>query len=141
MGYPIPGINKKGEPAKRPRPGVKLQKAQVEPLLIKYEGNISATADALGCNRSTVARLINDDPELQEVVRQCNERLIEEVEMAVWDRAKTGTDTALQCFVLKTKGRHKGWDQSEAQNTAKDIATAAFAFILDKSKNPAENRS
>lgn len=66
------------------------------------------------------------------------ERWIDDIEESVLSRAYDSNDTALQCFVLKTQGKHRGWEQSEAQNAAKDIATAAFDFIVNKSKNPAE---
>ncbi len=60
--------------------------------------------------------------------------VFDELETCVFDRALEERDTTLQLFILKTQGRHRGWDQSEAQNTAKDIATAAFDFIINKSK-------
>ena len=54
-------------------------------------------------------------------------------------RAIESNDTGLQCFILKTQGRSRGYDQDEMKNCAKDIATAAFDFIINKSKNPAES--
>jgi hypothetical protein len=33
---------------------------------------------------------------------------------------------------LKTQAKHRGYEQDEAKNSAKDIATAAFDFIISK---------
>ena len=52
----------------------------------------------------------------------------------MFDRAIESQDTTLQLFLLKTQGKSRGYDQDEAKNAAKDIATAAFDFIVSKSK-------
>ncbi len=130
--------NKLGEKAKTPRAGVPFVKKQIQELITKYSGNLSRCAEALGSHRNAIRVFIDRDPELQQSLKDARVRLVEEVEDSVFQRAATSNDTALQCFVLKTQGRDRGWDQSEAQNTAKDIATAAFDFIVNKSKNPAE---
>ena len=44
-------------------------------------------------------------------------------------------DTGLQAFILKTQARHRGYDQNEEKNQAQAIATAAFDYILSKSKS------
>jgi hypothetical protein len=131
--------NALGDKATRPHPGIPFNKKQILELIIKCSGNLSRVADAIGGNRGSIRAFIDRDPELQQVLKDARERLVEEVEDSVFQRAAQSNDTALQCFVLKTQGRHRGWDQSEAQNTAKDIATAAFDFIVNKSKNPAES--
>jgi len=125
--------------AKSPKAGIVFSKPTVLGLIGTCSGNLSRVADSIGANRDSVRRFVDRDPELQQALRDSRERLIDEVEQSVFQRAVESNDTALQCFVLKTQGRHRGWDQSEAQNTAKDIATAAFDFILNKSKNPAES--
>ena len=47
-------------------------------------------------------------------------------------------DATMRIFLLKTLGRHRGYEQDDNMNAAKDIAKAAFDFIINKSKNPAE---
>ena len=130
--------NARGETAKQPRPGVPLNKETMLKLISQYAGNLSRVADAMGTTRYTLRDRCDKDPELLKCLTDARERLIDELEESVFQRAVDSNDTTLQLFVLKTQGKHRGWEQSEAQNTAKDIATAAFDFIVNKSKNPAE---
>lgn len=127
-----------GEKAKQPRPGVPLDKKVIAELIVKSSGNLSRVADAMGSTRTTLRRIVDADEELKQLLKDCRERQIDELEESVFQRAVASNDTTLQLFVLKTQAKHRGWEQSEAQNAAKDIATAAFDFIVNKSKNPAE---
>lgn len=130
--------NKIGEKAKRPMPGIPLEKKLIADLIVKHTGNVSRVADTIGTTRGAVRAVIDRDTELQQLLRDCRERQLDQLEDSVFDRAIDSNDTTLQLFLLKTQGKHRGYEQSEAQNTAKDIATAAFDFIINKSKNPAE---
>ncbi len=132
--------NKSGDKAKQPHPGISLDlnTNDIANLIKKHAGNLSRVADSLGTTRGTVRNHVNKHEHLKQLLIDCRERWIDDIEESVLSRANESNDTALQCFVLKTQARHRGWDQSEAQNTAKDIATAAFDFIVNKSKNPAE---
>lgn len=126
--------NKRGEVAKQPKPGIALDKNMMMELIIKHGGNLSRVADAMGSTRHTIRRRCDDDKELGECLETSRERQIDELEESVWDRAKNGNDTTLQLFLLKTQAKHRGYDQDEAKNAAKDIATAAFDFIINKTK-------
>ena len=138
-GYPsVKKGNKLGEKAKRPMPGIPLSETDLIMLIKRHKGNLSRVADAMGTTRGCVRNRINAKQELKELLEECRDRWLDDIEESVLSRANEGTDTALQCFVLKTQGRHRGWEQDESKNSAKDIATAAFDFILNKSKNPAE---
>ncbi len=137
MGYPK-GDKKIGEKSKRPLPGIPLDKTVLLDLIGRHRGNLSRIADCVGSCRGSVRQRIDKDEELKQALIDSRERWIDDIEESVLSRANESVDTALQCFVLKTQARHRGWDQSEAQNCAKDIATAAFDFIVNKSKNPAE---
>ena len=136
-GFPK-GPNRLAEKAKRPKPGIPLDHKIVAELVVKHAGNVSRVADTLGCNRASVRNMIDRHPDLKALLADTRERWIDDIEESVLTRARESNDTALQCFVLKTQAKARGWEQSEAQNTAKDIATAAFDFIVNKSKNPAE---
>jgi hypothetical protein len=127
--------NKKGETASQPRAGVPLDKNLIIECIRKLNGNVSAVADYLGSTRMSIHRRIEADPELQAELRQSRERQLDDLEKVVFERAQESNDTTLQLFILKTQGRHRGWEQDEAKNTAKDIATAAFDFIINKSKS------
>ena len=126
--------NKIGEKAKQPRPGVPLDKNLLLEMIAKHSGNLSRVADAIGSNRYVVRRRIDSDEELKSALENARERQIDELEESVWDRAKNSNDTTLQLFLLKTQAKHRGYDQDEAKNAAKDIATAAFDFIINKNK-------
>ncbi len=121
-----------GNTAKQPHPGIALDKNVIKELIIKHYGNLSRVADAMGSTRHTIRRHCDNDTELLDCLNTARERNIDELEESVWDRAKAGHDTGLQCFLLKTQARHRGYDQDEAKNQARDIATAAFNFIIDK---------
>ncbi len=131
--------NKIGEKAKRPHPGVPLNKDIIAQLIIQHTGNLSRVADSLGSCRGVIRRIVDKEPELQDLLKQQRERQLDQLEQSCFDRAIETNDTTLQLFLLKTQGKSRGYEQSEAQNTAKDIATAAFDFIVNKSKNPAES--
>lgn len=124
--------NKKGEKAKRPHPGVPLDKNLLLEMIEKHGGNLSRVADAIGSHRHVIRRRCDADKELGEALENARERQIDELEESCWDRAKSGNDTTLQLFLLKTQAKHRGYDQDEAKNAAKDIATAAFDFIISK---------
>ena len=130
--------NKVGEKAKRPMPGIPLDKNTILDLIAKTHGNLSRIADALGTTRGTVRRRCDSDLELKTALEDARERIIDTLEESVWDRANNSNDTTLQLFLLKTQAKHRGYEQDDAKNAAKDIATAAFDFIVNKSKNPAE---
>jgi len=42
--------------------------------------------------------------------------------------------------LLKTQAKHRGYDQDEAKNAAKDIATAAFDFIIKKQQEQSKSK-
>lgn len=130
--------NKLGEKAKHPKPGMPFDKQMIHDQIKRYEGNLSRVADSIGSSRGAVRNFVDKHEDLKQVLKDCRERQIDDLEDSVFQRAKDSNDTTLQLFVLKTQGKHRGWEQSEAQNAAKDIATAAFDFIVNKSKNPAE---
>ena len=128
--------NKRGDKAKRPMPGIPLNKITLIELIAKHRGNLARVADALGTTRGCIRRRCQDDKELGEALEDARERAIDELEKACWDDAISSKDTALRCFLLKTQAKHRGYDQDEAKNAAKDIATAAFDFIISKQPKP-----
>ncbi len=128
-----------GDKAKRPKPGIPLLKEDIRTLILEEHGNLSRVADRLGTTRTAVRNRCNADPELKEALDEARERKLDRLEHSVWLRAEESNDTGLQCFILKTQGRHRGYDQDDMKNAAKDIASAAFEFIVNKSKNPAEH--
>jgi hypothetical protein len=141
MGFPSKAKgNAKGETAKQPRPGIPLNKEDILKLILEEHGNLSRAAERLGTTRYTLRRRCEADQELKEALEDARERRIDELERSCWDDAIENRDTALRCFLLKTTARHRGYGQDDNLSAAKDIATAAFDFIVNKSKNPAEKQ-
>ena len=124
--------NRRGEKAIQPHPGIPLDKNILLKLIKKHAGNLARVADSYGTTRGTVRRRCQNDDELGEALESARERSIDELEECVWSRAKKGNDTALQLFLLKTQARHRGYEQDDVKNTAKDIAVAAFDFVVSK---------
>ena len=126
----------KGDKAKNPRPGIPLKKSLdkkvVLNLIKESHGNLSHVADACGTTRGAIRRWCDNDDELKSALEDARERIIDKLEKSCWDDAIENRDTALRCFLLKTQARHRGYDQDESKNAAKDIATAAFNFIINK---------
>ena len=121
--------------AKRPGPpGVPLEKsvpvAKVMELILQGRGNISRVADAIGTCRVTIARMIDRHPELQEALAQARERFVDDIEEAAIEGAIDGRDGILKIFMLKTQGKKRGYDQSETRDVARDVANAAFEYVL-----------
>ena len=132
--------NKLGEKAKQNRAGIPLDKTLLLKLIPEYDGNLSRIADSIGTTRGCIRRRCDNDADLKEALEDARERIIDQLERSCWHDAIENRDTALRCFLLKTQARHRGYEQDEAKNAAKDIATAAFDFIVNKSKNPAESK-
>jgi len=124
--------NRLAAKAKKPRAGIPFDKDVVAKLIPKHFGNISRVADTLGSCRGSIRQFINRHPDLQEILIQARERQLDELEDSCFTRAINTNDTTLQLFLLKTQGKSRGYEQSEAINSAKDIATAAFDFIISK---------
>lgn len=126
--------NKIGEKAKHPKPGMPFDKNVIEELIVTHTGNLSRVADAIGSSRGAVRNFVDRHPDVQQLLKDQRERQIDQLEASVFDRAIDSNDTTLQLFLLKTQAKHRGYDQDEAKNAAKDIATAAFDFIVSKQK-------
>lgn len=140
-GFPSRNGTARAEKAKAPKPGMPFDKDTIIMLLHREKGNVSRVADAIGSSRGAVRNFIDRHSDVQEIVKQERERQLDELEKSVFDRAIESQDTTLQLFLLKTQGKSRGYDQDEAKNAAKDIATAAFDFIISKTNNPQHNKS
>lgn len=114
-----------------------LDKIEIERLLRHYHGNISRTADKMGSTRQSIRRCIDGDDHLQQVLHETRERFIDALEDTARDKALAG-DTVMALFMLKTVGKDRGYDQDWQKNRTQDIATAAFQYVMDRTKNPAE---
>lgn len=135
-GFPK-GDKRNGEKAKRPHAGIALDKQLIIDTIKKYHGNLSRAADAMGTSRHVLRDRADKDEEINKALIDSRERYIDQLEDSVWERAIDSNDSTIQIFLLKTAGRKRGYDQ-DMQNATGDIAKAAFDYVLNKSKNPAE---
>lgn len=139
MAFPRSKGTNKGDKAKQPLPGIPLTKTidaeTVKKLLEQERGNISQVADIIGTCRGTLRNMIDKNPMLQDTLKQCRERLLDKLEDSVFTRSIESQDTTLQLFLLKTQGKSRGYDQDEARHAAKEVANAAFEFIISKTKS------
>ena len=133
--------NVRGEKALQPRPGIplvdSLSKESVLALIREHSGNLGHIADVVGTTRGALRRLCDNNEELKTALSDSRERALDNLESSVWSRAINSADTSLQTFLLKSQGRERGYDTHEDRNAAKDIATAAFDFIISKSASKA----
>jgi hypothetical protein len=136
-GFPK-GSKIKGDKAKQPRPGIPLDKNTMLQLIAQEHGNLARVADIMGTTRGCIRRRCDADKDLQEALVDARERQLDVLEQSCFERAMDTNDTTLQLFLLKTQGRKRGYDQDEAKHTAKDIATAAFDFIISKDKSKSQ---
>ena len=127
---------KRAEKATRPKPGVPFKKDMITKMIIKHTGNLSRIADAIGSSRGALRNFVDKHPEIKQLLQDQRERVIDELEESCFSRAVRTKDTTLQIFLLKTQGKARGYEQNESQETAKDIASAAFEYILSKDPKP-----
>ena len=130
--------NKLAEKARNPQKGTPLDKEQVKTLLTRFLGNVSKVADSMGCSRYSIQYLIDNDKDLADHRMQARQRFIDDLETSTWQDALEHKDPTMRIFLLKTIGKARGYEQDESKNAAQDIAKAAFDFVINKSKNPAE---
>lgn len=93
---------KKGAPSPRETPQSRF-------LLALSEGlHVCEAVRRAGVSRSTVYNWKNDDPAFAEAWNDALETMLDNVENAIYTAAMQGNVTA-QIFILKTKGKDRGW--------------------------------
>lgn len=86
----------------------RLTNAQIIAALKAKAGNIAEVARALGVDRSTIYKRIEDSTELQQVCTDARERLADIAETMLLKRVTDGDTTAI-IFALKTQGKKRGY--------------------------------
>lgn len=87
-----------------------LSNASIANALEKSGGNMSAAADALGVNRSTICRRVQKNEALQEVVANAAETLVDVAESMLYKRVRDGDMTAI-AYALNNSpaAKRRGW--------------------------------
>lgn len=139
-GFPKPGKTKKGDIARDPQPGIKVNRDDIIKALLANNGNISQAAHALGCTRLTIHRAVESDSLVKQAREQGREAFVDQLEdSAEYEAINNPNAHVLKIFLLKTRARHRGYEQDDNKKHAQDIAKAAFDFVLNKTANPAES--
>jgi hypothetical protein len=111
------------------------------PIVIKAlqanAGLIGPSANALGCDRSTLSKRVNRTPQLLSVVEQCREEMTDLAESKLKENINKGDNCAV-LFYLKCQGYKRGyWEKSEMHrpNDASDEPTTIRIEMIDGRKN------
>jgi len=91
---------------KRKQPNLKIK--QIESALRKTHGLIAHAAEILNVSRPAIHDRIKRSPRLQEVMKEIEERLIDQSENVIYHHMSNKNLTAA-IFHLKTKGKSRGW--------------------------------
>lgn len=129
---------KLADKARCPRPNIPLALSRDKIIqgLYKSNGNLSRTADSIGCHRHSLKRYIETDPELQQVLADTRERTGDLLEDTAVNQALAGNGNMTQ-FLLRARYRDRGYT-FERDNPVDNTIQAAIALITNRSKNPAE---
>ena len=141
-GFPDPksAKGKRGEKARDPAPGSKVNRDDMIKALRQCDGNISQAAERVGCTRLTIQRAVDSDPLVKQARDDARDSWCDKLESTVeYDAINNPKCETLRIFLLKTRLRHRGYEQDDNKNHAQDIAKAAFDFVLNKTANPAES--
>lgn len=101
-------------PTKSDNAGSPLQYpyAKIAEVYGKKGGNMSATAIALNISRKTLYNWRNNNPELDEMMRDVEESLLDFTESKLIESINEGNLTAI-IFHLKTKGKNRGYIEGQ----------------------------
>jgi hypothetical protein len=119
--------------ARLPLSGVPIDVTKVIELIHKHRGVVAYVAESIGCCRKTIHDLVERHPEVRQALDEARERLIDLVEETFIDKAIKG-DSYNAAFVLKTRGRNRGYDFDAKEVT--DTLKQVLGFVMNKSKTP-----
>lgn len=100
-------------------PASKFTLAQAEAALLKNYGNVSAAARALGVGHPTLFDRIKRYPRLRKVRELAEEQALDLAEHSLLKAVRSGEGWAV-CFLLKTKGRKRGYVERQELINAPD---------------------
>jgi hypothetical protein len=90
------------------RSGKKIGAEKVAEAIRKTGGVLAAAARALGCDRSTIHRYVNDYATVREAYEEANETNLDIAEGKLLEQVRAGDPKQIQ-FFLRTKGRSRGY--------------------------------
>lgn len=94
-------------------------------------GNITAACTAADINRRNFYKWREDDPEFDQAVKDISESAIDMGETALMKQIQDG-NTACIIFLLKTRGKHRGYIEStQVEHMGKGGGAIQFANLSD----------
>ena len=105
----------------RTRGSKNLHDEEVRRALVVSHGSISSAARRLGITRQTIYNALERWPELREIVEDERELLLDKAETALYKAVKRGERWAI-CFMLKTRGRARGYTERQEVSKAEDYS-------------------
>lgn len=83
---------------------------QMEIALRSTHGLVHAAAKALGCSPRTIRRYVRRHPQVKEAAAEASELRLDLAELRLDQAVQAGEPWAI-CFLLKTKGKKRGFTQ------------------------------
>lgn len=113
---------------------------KIKQALIDAHGIISIAAKALGIDRRTIYRKLQDSKELQEVQRQCDEHINDLAESKLM-KAITEDKAWAIALRLRTKAKHRGYTtQTDLNNLNSPVSDVNVKFeVVPNASNPENN--
>ena len=96
-------------------PARKFTEMQAVEALLACYGNVSAAARALGVKHSTLFYRLKKSVRLQEARMEAEEQALDIAEDSLIKAVKAGEAWAV-CFLLKTKGKRRGYVERQETN-------------------------
>lgn len=94
----------------------------VEKALKKSHGNMAVAARSCKVTRTAMMRYIERRPALVELVAQCREEALDEVEDSLYDMAVSRENFQATKYFLACRGRSRGWIEKQDLDIASVLA-------------------
>lgn len=109
----------------------RLNEKQVLEKIVEAKGNIASVARAFGVSRQAAHKFIHSRPALVEAVDAATEEMLDNAESKLYVEAMNGNTAAL-IFLLKTRGKRRGYVERIEQTGADGKDLGPSVVILDK---------
>lgn len=108
---------------------MKLSLSNVRESIEKHRGNVTLVAKSFAVSRTTVYTFFEKHPELKTCLQDEREKMIDNVESALYNQALDGNITAM-IFFLKTQGKGRGYiERQEVTGKDGDSLTVKVEYV------------
>ena len=81
--------------------------------LKKFKGNLTMAAEFLGCDRGTIYKRMQNNPNIQKAREEAEERRLDLYEAAIDKAALVNGDVSAIKYVLSTRGKKRGYSEKQ----------------------------